>query len=117
MKGKYQMEKIKVVLEALSKVNAVDIACYDTNIKSPFFTHCVVASVESIRQLNAVLNHLKEGFAEAGLPIKSTSGADTEWVILDGCDILVHVFYEEERQRFAIDKLYMDSPLVDLSTL
>lgn len=111
------MDKIKVAIEALGKVNATDIVCYDTNALSPFFSNVVVASVDSVRQLNAVLNYLKEGFALAQLPVKSTSGANTEWVILDGCDILVHVFYKEERIRFDIDKLYIEAPKVDLSQL
>lgn len=110
---KIKMKKIEVVKNALSRVNACDIKVYDTNEKSPFFSHVVIASVDSVRQLNAVLEYLKDGFNEASLPIKGVSGANTEWVILDGCDILVHVFNKEERERFALDKMYMDCEVVE----
>lgn len=55
----------------------------------------MIASVDSVRQLNAALEYLKDGFGEAGYPIKGFSGANTEWVLLDGCDILVHVFIKK----------------------
>lgn len=108
---KMSMEKLKTVLEALKKVNAVDIVCYNTNEKSPFFNYVVVASVDSIRQLNACLDYVKDDLAEKGFIVKNSTGANSEWVIVDACDLLVHVFYKEERERFAIDKLYMDSPI------
>lgn len=110
---KIKMKKVEVVKNALSRVNACDIKVYDTNEKSPFFSHVVIASVDSVRQLNAVLEYLKDGFEEAKLPIKGVSGANTEWVILDGCDILVHVFNKEERERFALDKMYMDCEVIE----
>lgn len=110
-----KMDKIEVVLKALSKVNANTIKAYDTNEKSPFFASVVIASVDSVRQLNAALEYLKDGFGEAGYPIKGFSGANTEWVLLDGCDILVHVFYKEERDRFDLDKMFMDCNQIDLS--
>lgn len=50
-----KMDKIEVVLKALSKVNANTIKAYDTNEKSPFFASVVIASVDSVRQLNAAL--------------------------------------------------------------
>ena len=109
------MTKLEVIVEALSKVNATDIVCYDTNTSSPFFSFVVCASVDSVRQLNSVATHIKEGCALANIPLKSTSGLDTEWVIVDGCDFLVHVFSKEERNRFAIDKLYIENELIDLS--
>lgn len=110
-----KMDKIEVVLKALSKVNANTIKAYDTNEKSPFFASVVIASVDSVRQLNAALEYLKDGFTEAGYPVKGYSGANTEWVLLDGCDILVHVFYKEERERFDLDKMYMDCSQIDLA--
>lgn len=106
------MEKVKVVLEALKKVNANDVVVYDTNEKSPFFSYVVVASVDSVRQLNASLDYIKDKLVEAGFTIKNSTGANSEWVIVDACDLLVHVFYKEERERFAIDKLYIDSNIV-----
>ena len=109
------MNKIEVVVKALSKVNANNIIAYDTNLKSPFFASVIIASVDSVRQLNASLEYLKDGFSEAGFPVKGYSGANTEWVLLDGCDILVHIFYKEERERFDLDKMFMDCNQIDLS--
>lgn len=114
MKGKLIMNKLEIVVKSLAKVNAQDVVAYDTNTSSPFFNSVVIASVDSVRQLNAALDYLKNGFAEAGFPVKSASGANTEWVLLDGCDILVHVFYKEERARFDLDKLYIDCEHIDL---
>ncbi len=112
---KLKMQKIEVVNEALKKVNATNVLCYDTNEKSPFFSNVIVASVDSVRQLNASLEYIKEKLSEAGYQIKNTTGANSEWVIVDACDLLVHVFYKEERDRFQIDKLYLDSPVINLS--
>lgn len=111
---KINMDKINIVIEALKKVNATDVICYDTDEKSPFFSNVIVASVDSVRQLNASLEYIKDMVSEAGFTIKSTGGANTEWVIVDICDVLVHVFYKEERQRFQIDKLYLDCKVVNI---
>lgn len=109
------MNKLEAVVKGIKKVNPSDMVCYDSNLTSPFFEFVFVASVDSIRQANQAVQYIKDNLSEAGLSIKSFEGYDSEWVLIDGFDFLVHIFSKEERQRVNIDKLYMDLEKIDLS--
>ena len=109
------MNKVTSVIKALKKINPTSITVYDTALQSPFFDYIIVSTVDSVRQANNSINYLKEYLAEDGNKVKSATGLDSGWVLVDGFDILIHVFTEAEYERVDIEKLYLDYKKVDLS--
>lgn len=108
------MNKIEIIIKGLKKINPHDVVVYDSNESSPFFDFILVASVDSIRQANQAVVYIKEELANESLTIKSYEGENSNWVLIDGFDYLVHIMTPEERERIAIDKLYMNLKKIDI---
>ncbi len=83
---------------------------------NPYFRFFLIATAGSTLQLKSVVRDLKKNFSEF-LPTR-TSGfrpedLDSGWVILDFVDLLVHVFLNEERAFYNLERLWGDAEEVD----
>jgi ribosome-associated protein len=79
--------------------------------------HFVVASAVNDRQVKAIVDDIERRVAEAGLgkPLR-VEGLDTrQWVLLDYGDVVVHVFLQEVRDYYDLERLWSDVPRVDWS--
>ena len=104
----------QIIVNALGKVKAFNIICFDTKEKSPFYDEMIISTVSSLRQADAAINYIKEDVEKEGYNIRAIEGMQTGWVIVDCYDIIVSIFTEEERNRFQIEKIYLDVPSKNL---
>ncbi len=100
----------EIVLSSLGKVKAEDIIDYDMKGYSPFYDEMILASVDSERQATAGVNYIKEEATKAGFQVRGIEGEQTPWVLIDLNDVIVSIFTKEERQRFALEKIYLEIP-------
>ncbi len=100
----------EIVLENLGKIKATDIIDYEMKGYSPFFDEMILASVDSERQANAIVNYIKEACMAEGYSVRGIEGEQTPWVLIDLNDIILSVFTKEEREHFALEKIYIDIP-------
>ena len=113
-----RMELLKLVKEALDKVNAYDIKIYDLRGISPLADFTVIASIDVIRQANGVVNYIEEKRQEyPDLKIRGIEGRETTWILVDFYDVILHVFTKDERMNFDLDKLYLNVPQIDLNLI
>lgn len=76
----------------------------------------VSASVE--RQVQAVARDIEDDLNDAGFKTVRREGRELgRWVLLDFGDLIVHVFHEEEREFYALERLWGDAPLIQLPEL
>ena len=69
----------------------------------------VIASGRNANQVKALADDVDDRMAELGVPIRRTEGAgDGRWIILDYGHIMVHVFHQEERQFYNLERLWED---------
>lgn len=101
----------EVLIDNLEKVNAKDILVYDTKDRSPFYDTMILASVDSMRQATSAISYIKDGCSENGYDVRNIEGANTSWVLIDCYNVIVSIFTKEERDHFAIEKIYMDVPV------
>ena len=75
----------------------------------------VVASASNPRQVRAVtdevLRRVREDTGRG--PLRSEGTGEQQWVLVDYGDVVVHVFAEETRRYYEIERLYKDVPKVD----
>lgn len=101
----------EIILEALAKVKANDILVYDMKERSPFYDKMILCSVSSERQATAVISYIKEDVEKNGFKVRNVEGAESPWVLIDCYDVIVSIFTKEEREHFALEKIYMDVPV------
>jgi ribosome-associated protein len=79
-------------------------------------TDCfVIASAANERQVNAVVDEVEEKMRLAGYkPARREGTREGRWVLLDFIDIVVHIQHTDERNFYALDRLWRDCPLVEV---
>ena len=77
-------------------------------------TDCfVIASATNERQVNAVVDEVEEQMRLAGYkPARREGAREGRWTLLDFVDIVVHIQHEDERNFYALDRLWRDCPII-----
>lgn len=105
---------LKIVETSLDDDKAEDIVAIDLRGKSTIADYMVIATGRNSRQLAAMASHLDDKLTKAGVRRVSVEGADQgDWVLLDGGDVVVHLFRPEVRSFYALEKMWgaeMPSP-------
>ena len=69
-----------------------------------------------MRQVHAIADNIKDRVKEHGYAIRAIEGSsESRWVLVDLDSVVVHVFVNEEREHFQLEKLYADLPHEDFS--
>jgi ribosome-associated protein len=86
---------------------AEDIISIDLAGKSSIADYMVIATGRSARQLHAMAQHLDEKLTKLGVKKVSIEGlTQGEWVLLDGGDVVVHLFKPEVRSFYNLEKMW-----------
>ena len=89
---------------------AADPVVIDLAGRTPIADYMVVASGLSARHVQAMAEHLVEKLSEKGLKGIRVEGADQgDWVLIDGGDIVVHLFRPEIRSLSGLEKMWADA--------
>ncbi len=77
----------------------------------------VITSAANDRQVKAICDEVERQIDEAGgpKPIRIEGLNELQWVLMDYGDVVVHVFQEEQRAYYDLDRLWADVPRVDWS--
>jgi ribosome-associated protein len=94
---------------------AFDVMVIDVKGKSPVTDMMVLASVRSSTHLRAVADSVEKELAKSGVKTSHRDrgiGGDTDWILLDFFDVMVHVFVNDVRAKYQLERLYKDAKLV-----
>jgi len=103
---------VGLVKTSLEDDKAEDIVVIDLSGKTSYADYMVIASGRSQRQVGAMAEHLREKLKHAGVRAPSVEGAERcDWVLIDGGDLIVHLFRPEVRAFYNLEKMWgMDLP-------
>ena len=101
----------ELVIDALDDLKGVDIKSLDVQGKSSVTDLLVIASGNSTRQVKALADHVVEKVKQAGLqPLGVEGERESNWVLVDLGDVVVHVMLPETRDFYNLEKLWGESP-------
>ena len=105
----------EVAARAAAAKLADDVLVIDVS-EQLVITDCfVLASGSNDRQVNAIVDEIEEKMRLAGYkPARREGTREGRWVLLDYVDIVVHIQHEDERNFYALDRLWRDCPLVEV---
>ena len=98
---------IDVVLQSLSDAKAEETVAIDVASKSSLTDHMVVTTGRSNRHVGAVADQLVRALREAGFSKPRVEGLPhCDWVLVDGGDVIVHIFRPEVREFYNLEKMW-----------
>jgi nicotinate-nucleotide adenylyltransferase len=106
-RGKAIEAQLALVRRSLDDDKAEDVVVIDLKGKSNFADYMVIATGRSNRQVVAIADHLADRLKQAGhgpIPVEGKQGGD--WVLVDGGDVVVHVFRPEPRAFYGLEKMW-----------
>ena len=111
----HALELVRAAAAAASDKLAEHVIAFDVSEQLAITDAFLLASASNDRQVNAIVDEVEEKLRELGAkPIRREGQKEGRWVLLDYGDIVVHVQHEEEREFYALERLWRDCPVIDL---
>ena len=99
----------KIIIKTLDSNKAWDIVSIDLKDKSSIADYMIVASGTSSRHIQSLSEQVLEKFKTNGLKNCKIEGKDSaEWKLVDGIDIVVHIFNPEKRKFYELEKIWSE---------
>lgn len=113
MEAKELMENIVKVLDSKKAKDIRAIRIGDLTILGEYF---VIATGTSSTQVKMLADEVDYQLGEKGVQPHRIEGYHSEnWIILDYTDVIVHIFHEDTREFYDLERLWADGEKVDLS--
>ena len=96
-------------------INPVLLDIKDISVICDYF---IICSGNSTTQVKALAEHIETKLKEEGLPVNRREGLqDAHWILLDYGSVVVHIFLEEDRHFYNLERLWSDAKVVDIKAL
>jgi ribosome-associated protein len=106
---------LQVAADAADAKSALDLVALDVSEPLPLTDAFLLASGRNERNVVAIADEIEDKLLEAGTKALRREGrAEGRWVLLDFGDIVVHVFHEEDRMYYSLERLWKDCPAITL---
>ena len=107
------MDKIlnlkKIVIKTLDINKALDIVSIDLKDKSSMADFMIIASGTSSRHIQSLSEQVLEKLKNSGIPNSKIEGKDSnDWKLVDGVDLIVHIFHPEKRSFYELEKIWSE---------
>ena len=107
------MEKIsdlkEIVIETLDNNKAQDIVSIDLKDKSSMADYMIIASGTSSRHIQSLSEQVLDSLKNNGLKDSKIEGKESnEWKLVDGIDLIVHIFHPEKRKFYELEKIWSE---------
>jgi ribosome-associated protein len=94
---------------------ATDVVALDVSDQLVITDVFLIASAPNDRQVRAIVEAVEERLSGLGTkPNRREGEREGRWVLLDFGDIVVHVQHADEREYYALERLWRDCPVIDL---
>lgn len=95
--------------KALDAKRAKDIIVLKVDEMTVITDYMVIATGRSVPQVKALCEHVEEELAKSDLFARRREGlAEGRWCVLDFGDVMVHVFHEQDREYYQLERLWAD---------
>ncbi|MGO0123548.1 ribosome silencing factor [Desulfothermobacter acidiphilus] len=104
---------VELVLEAAQAKKAYDILVLEVGQILPICDYFVILTGDNPLQVKAIAKNVEKVLAEHGIAALHREGfREGRWVLLDFGEVVVHIFLEEEREFYDLERLWRDTPVL-----
>ena len=110
------IELAQLAAEAADAKQAENLVALDVSGPLPLADVFLLASGRNERNVVAIAEEIQDRLGESGSKVLRREGmSEGRWILLDFGDLVVHVFHEEDRMYYSLERLWKDCPVVPLA--
>jgi ribosome-associated protein len=111
-------EMAKIACKALEEKKAENIRLIDISEVSVIADYFIIADGMNPNQLQAMRDSVEEELYKAGYSVKQIEGNQrSSWILMDYNDIIVHIFSQEDRLFYNLERVWHDGKQIDINEL
>jgi len=108
-------EILATAAHAADSKGGTDLVALDVSEPLPLADVFLIVTGRSERNVQAIASEVEDRLNESGVKTLRREGrAEGRWVLLDFGDLVVHVFHEEDRMYYGLERLWRDCPVISL---
>ena len=106
-------ELVQIAAAAAESKGAEDLVTFDVSEPLPLVDAFLLATGTSERGVAAIADAVEEAMLEQGVKRLRREGKhEARWILVDFGDLVVHVFHEQERVFYGLERLWTDCPVI-----
>jgi ribosome-associated protein len=111
----HALELLNVAATAADSKAGEDLVALDVSNPLPLADIFLLVTGRSERNVVAIAGEIEDKLIEAGhKPLRREGRAEGRWILIDFGDLVVHVFHEEERVYYGLERLWKDCPVIPI---
>jgi ribosome-associated protein len=115
MSAMERLTKVALIVEAAQERKADDVVGLDVRKISSFADTFIIATGTSDRHVRSVTDSIAAALKDHGDPPMGIEGSEEgRWVLIDCGDTIVHIFQQEIRDHYDLERLWSDAPALEL---
>lgn len=108
-------QTIKAVFNALDDKKGIDIKVLDISEISVMADYFIIASGSNKSQVQALADNVEEEMLKLNIHCKQVEGYPSgNWILMDYGDFIVHVFNQDDRLFYDLERIWKDGKLVEI---
>ena len=112
------LEQARKIVQVMDSKKAKDIRLIKIEGISSLGDYFVVASASNTTQVKAIADEVEDEMTKLGLEPNRVEGRQSaQWILMDYYDVMVHVYLDEARSFYNLERLWSDAPQLDISDL
>lgn len=109
------VEVLQIAARAAEATGGEDLVALDVSGPLPLVDIFLLVTGRSERNVAAIADDIEEKLLEAGVKrLRREGRSEARWVLMDFGDLVVHVFHEQERVYYGLERLWKDCPVVPI---
>lgn len=105
----------QIACKAIDDKKGQDIKIIDIHNVSVIADYFVIASGTNSNQVQAIVDNVEEQLGRAGFEAKQIEGnRNSSWILMDYGDVIVHVFDEENRLFYDLERIWRDGKVLEI---
>ena len=112
------VDKVKEIYNAVDDKLGIDIKIINISKVSVLADYLIISGANNKSQVQAIVDNVIEKLDQQEVVVRHTEGYSTaNWVLLDYGDIIVHVFNQEDRLFYDLERLWQDGNTIEIEEL
>lgn len=113
------MNEVEMIIKLIDDKKGFNIVAINVEEVTPLGKYYVIASCKNERQTRSLADEIEDALFANNFAFHHIEGrnGDGKWMLVDAEDVVVHLFTEDEREKYKLEKLWGDLPHLDVEKI